>query len=237
MLRGFYLPTSNLKEVFVLKGGTAIRKAYFPDTWRFSEDLDFTVVNAVSAEKVREAMQWIFAELFEQSRGIRFELYSFHFNEGAIISSVKFTGPLNYRNKIKLDISLKEKMALVPEWRQVKSAAFSDIPQFRILAYSLLEILAEKIRSIMQRGYSRDYYDVWKLMKESVFDRTEVKKLVMYKCALKGIEYQPELFFDMKRIKEAKEHWIAGLGHLTKEVPDFDKVVSELKVMLAFLQK
>ncbi len=28
--------------LFVFKGGTALRKTYFPD-WRYSEDLDFTV--------------------------------------------------------------------------------------------------------------------------------------------------------------------------------------------------
>ena len=43
LLRGFYLLNNGLDDRFVLKGGTAIRKVYFPQTWRFSEDLDFTV--------------------------------------------------------------------------------------------------------------------------------------------------------------------------------------------------
>jgi uncharacterized protein len=89
----------------------------------------------------------------------------------------------------------------------------------------------------MQRGYSRDYYDVWRLMRESKFDREAIKNLLIRKCELKGIEYQPELFFDKDRLGDAKDHWIAGLGHLVKEVPDFDKVVSELKEMLAFFER
>lgn len=234
LLRGFYIEKSRLRDAFVMKGGTAIRKAYFPDTWRFSEDLDFTVVKKVEPETAREAMQWIFAELLKESK-VRYELDAFHSNEGAIISTIKFTGPLNYKSKLKLDISLNEKMVLQPEWRPV-APAFPDIPDFQILAYPLLEILAEKIRSIMQRGYSRDYYDVWRLMKENKFDENEVKKLLLHKCELKGIEYQPELFFDRVRLNDAKAHWTIGLGRLVKEMPDFDLVVSELKDSLDFLK-
>lgn len=233
LLRGFYLEKSRLRDAFVLKGGTAIRKAYFPDRWRFSEDLDFTVTKAVIPEQAREATQWIFDELMKES-GIRYELEAFHSNEGAIICTVKFTGPLNHKNKIKLDVSLTEKMVLQPEWRSIKTT-FPGMPEFKILAYSLLEILTEKIRSIMQRGYSRDYYDVWRLTKENDFDEKEVKELLMRKCELKGIDYDPELFFNRDRLKGAKDHWIAGLGHLTKELPDFDTVISELRPKLAFL--
>lgn len=32
---------SRLNEVLIFKGGTALRKVYFPH-WRYSEDLDFT---------------------------------------------------------------------------------------------------------------------------------------------------------------------------------------------------
>ncbi len=42
---------------------------------------------------------------------------------------------------------------------------YPDIRRYRAVVYSLEEILAEKIRSILQRGKSRDYYDVWMLLK------------------------------------------------------------------------
>jgi len=54
LLRGFYLVNSGLEDSFVLKGGTAIRKVYFPQTWRFSEDLDFTVAKAVESESIKD---------------------------------------------------------------------------------------------------------------------------------------------------------------------------------------
>ncbi|WP_187147634.1 nucleotidyl transferase AbiEii/AbiGii toxin family protein [Candidatus Nitrososphaera gargensis] len=52
LLSGFFLKDSQLKDSFVLKGGTAIRKAFFPGKWRFSEDLDFTVVDRNDANSM-----------------------------------------------------------------------------------------------------------------------------------------------------------------------------------------
>lgn len=203
LLSGFFLKDSRLKDSFILKGGTAIRKAFFPAKWRSSEDLDFTVVDRNDTNIIRESVQKILDLLLAES-GIAYSVYSFHANPGAIIAYVQFRGPPNHPNKIKLDISLSEKMALKPELRMVKSD-FVDLPDFKILVYSLKEIISEKIRSIMQRGYSRDYYDVWRLVKEeeNQFDKREIKNLLIRKCELKGIAYEPGFFStkrDLKRL-------------------------------------
>lgn len=236
LLKGVFASESQLREALVLKGGTAIRKVYFPETWRFSEDLDFTTTIITSydgTKKNKDDLQAVLDKLARES-GIEYSLDSYHANPGAIIASVRFRGPLGHPNRIKLDISLTEKMALEPEWHSVRSD-FQDLRSFKILAYPLKEIAAEKIRSIMQRGYSRDYYDVWRLVKEHKFDNVEIKKLVVQKCEMKGIEYQPELLFNVVRLDEARAHWVVGLGHLVKELPDFNAVISELRLLLAFL--
>jgi predicted nucleotidyltransferase component of viral defense system len=41
VLYGIY--TTDFSDGLLVKGGTALSKLYFPETWRFSEDLDFTV--------------------------------------------------------------------------------------------------------------------------------------------------------------------------------------------------
>ena len=233
LLRGLYLKNSSLRDSFVLKGGTAMRKGYFPETWRFSEDVDFTVVGDKTAERIRLAMQAVFETLRSES-GIGYSLESFHATEGAIIASVRFVGPLNFANRIRHDITLKETMVRKPERRPVRSA-YPDLPEFDILAYPLMEILAEKIRSMMQRGYSRDYYDVWRLLKEKRFKDSEVKTVLLKKCELNEVEYQPELLFDVTRLSETRSFWSKGLGHLIKELPEFELVISDLKESLRFL--
>lgn len=235
LLRGFYLVNRGLDDIFVLKGGTAIRKVYFPQTWRFSEDLDFTVANAVESGSIKEFMQQVFETLLLES-GINYSFESFHPTEGSIIANVQFLGPLNFTNRIRHDISLKEKMVQEPERRPIRTN-YSDLPKFEVLVYPLSDILAEKIRSIMQRGYSRDYYDVWRLLKENQFKDSEIKKLLKRKCELNRIKYEPSLLFDERRLSEAQSFWEKGLLHLTKELPEFETIISEIKERLSFLQE
>lgn len=233
LLRGLYSRGSKLRDSFVLKGGTAIRKAYFPETWRFSEDMDFTVIGDNDPDAMRASMEDAFAWLLRES-GVNFSIDSFHVTEGAIIANVQFIGPLGFTNRIKHDINLKERMVLRPQRRPIKSG-FPDLPRFNVLSYSLTEILVEKIRSIMQRGYSRDYYDVWRLAKEGKLNRSEIERLLVQKCELNGIKYQPKLLFNKRRLDEAHRFWVQGLGYLTKELPEFEDVISESREMLGFL--
>lgn len=125
---------------------------------------------------------------------------------------------------------------LEPEWRQIVSD-YPDLSEFSVLAYSLNEILVEKIRSIMQRGYSRDYYDVWRLFKENEFNDSEIKHLLMQKCELRGVKYEPRLLFDEERLGEARSFWVKGLAYLTKELQEFEIVISRLRDRLSFLQE
>ncbi len=89
----------------VFKGGTAIKKIYYPDTWRFSHDLDFT--SSLDAETIKEEFEAVFAEA-ERRSGIKFSFRSFHVTEGSIIANIQFIGPLNAKNRLRLDITLDE---------------------------------------------------------------------------------------------------------------------------------
>jgi predicted nucleotidyltransferase component of viral defense system len=127
-------------------------------------------------------------------------------------------------------------MVLKPERRLIRTN-YSDLQEFEMLSYSLKEILAETIRSIMQRGYSRDYYDVWRLLKENQFKDAEIKRLLKKKCELNDVEYAPGLLFDEKRLGEARAFWEKGLLYLTKELPEFEMTIAEVKERLSFLQE
>ena len=53
------IANSPLREQLAFKGGTAIKKIYVPD-YRFSEDLDFTVLNDISNEQLINEVETIF---------------------------------------------------------------------------------------------------------------------------------------------------------------------------------
>jgi len=51
-----------LREILAFKGGTAIRRCYFRD-YRFSEDLDFTLLKPTDFATIRKGLDEVFAKV------------------------------------------------------------------------------------------------------------------------------------------------------------------------------
>jgi uncharacterized protein len=60
------LAESDLRPVLAFKGGTALKRCCFAD-YRFSEDLDFTLRQALPFEEIRARLEPIYAMVQEQS--------------------------------------------------------------------------------------------------------------------------------------------------------------------------
>jgi len=54
------LAGSDLRSVFAFKGGTALKRCYFGD-YRFSEDLDFTLLAPMPFEDIRRRLEPVYA--------------------------------------------------------------------------------------------------------------------------------------------------------------------------------
>ncbi len=232
LLSGIYWEDSKLRDLLIFKGGTAIRKIYFPE-WRLSEDLDFTIMQEIAPQSLRQGFEQVFLSINKKSN-IAYSFSAFNAREYAIFADVQFLGPIGFKNKIAHDISLKEKMVEKPLRIKVKPE-YEDIPEFEVLVYSPNEILVEKLRSILQRGKARDYYDVWRLMKEKEFSPDKIRELLILKCQITGVEFKPNLIFDENRLSEAKKFWTIALARLTRDLPDFESVVKDLMLMLDFI--
>ena len=64
------LSESDLKTVLAFKGGTALKRCYFSD-YRFSEDLDFTLIQTIPLEELLHRFESVYAAVREHS-GITF---------------------------------------------------------------------------------------------------------------------------------------------------------------------
>lgn len=227
LLRSIY--ASKLSDILVFMGGTAIRKVYFPGTWRFSEDLDFVCARQPRKDEIRTGLES--ALMLAGESGMVFSMDTFRETEGHIMARVQYSGPLGSKNSIKIDVRIREKVLLEPAKAIVKSV-YPDLSDFKVIAYQFDEILAEKMRGMLQRGKSRDFYDVWRLTKERPFDKRKVFDLFRRKCEFAGVECSIGNVFEPEHLQAAKDHWEKGLAHLTKELPDFDTVVDELRSLL-----
>lgn len=106
-----------------------------------------------------------------------------------------------------------------------------DYPKFSVKVYTLETIRAEKLRAILQRGKIRDYYDVWKLLKDERV-KTNVKELFLKKCKSKEIEFAGIEQFFPDGIESTLKKYLPHLTRLTNEPVEISKMLSETRKMI-----
>lgn len=183
------------------KGGTAIR--FFYQSFRFSEDLDFTSI--VSKKETEKILFNVFdflktdiksnLEVVKDPIPKRFELDSIKFRLLFLPYKSK------HRTSIRIDVSFREK----PQTKEVDVLIPFDYPITPYplgVHFSAKELLAEKIRALFKRGKPRDLFDLWFLLTKKIpID----KNLIELK-----FKYYPGLIFSMdelvKRVSEYDEN-------------------------------
>jgi len=220
-----------LRELMVFKGGTALRKVYFAD-WRYSEDLDFTVKHDMKKEELRQALDKWYLQIEEASQ-IRLTTKMLHKPDGYARVRTQFIGPLSYPGMIFMDLSFDELLCLDPDRRKVIAEPFSAEGQ-KVLAYPLEELLAEKMRSLLERGKSRDYYDVWRLLKEqsSTLNFNLLGTVLLKKLAHKDLTISGVSDFLPQDTSVLKRYWGKDMEQQIIPLPSLDEVIQELRDML-----
>jgi predicted nucleotidyltransferase component of viral defense system len=218
-----------LSTAIVFKGGTALKKIYFEE-YRFSEDLDFTLLDdGIPNGDIFK----FFAEVFEfvkEEANISLAITdSNEHQDGGINFFISYVGPMGgigANKKVKVDISRSEHLVFEPVMREVLPG-YSDQNDHRLLCYSLEEILVEKMRSVMQRMQARDFYDLWYLLEIHQIDVAYYAVEFEKKCEIKGID--PSDFHRKleQRLPQYKGRWKSSMSDQIQDLPDFDQVVRE----------
>lgn len=224
-----------LATTWVFKGGTCLRKCYY-ETYRLSEDLDFTIVN--KGPETPEDLSPVFTRIaswLQEEAGIDLIVDDQSFRRRTNLRDNATTeGRLAYRGpnpppalpKVKLDLTSDEVLVEAPEVRQIVHP-YSDgpLPTAGVLCYSLVELFAEKIRALAQRCRPRDLYDVVHIRRHpDLLDRSAAVLAVLgQKCAhasvmvpnLTAIQSSPYR-------EEIEQEWENMLGHqLPRPLPPF----------------
>ena len=130
-------------------------------------------------EKIVSGFESVY-DIIENECGIKYEgKINVPESDFAIFGDIHFTGPIGMKNKIKIDASRIEKM-IDSVVQQTITVSYDDLSNFTINGYSLDEVIAEKIRSLMQRSKVRDYYDIWRMFsEENNFDKSKIGKIAV----------------------------------------------------------
>jgi predicted nucleotidyltransferase component of viral defense system len=243
----FSIPECRKNMIF--KGGTCIKKCRIPD-YRFSEDLDFTVKNDtfVFDRSLLEAITRLVEERTKIPLSIQsIETLRFNNNRTGYAAQVKYWGadhrkdqqppePSRWLTSIKIEIILYELMIFEAEKRSVHHPYSDKLTENaeNIPVYNIHEVLAEKIRALIQRSYTapRDYYDIWYLSKytENV-DWQAVINAFHAKATYKGLQFTGiSQFINADNDRILKAAWKNSLEYQIRQgnLPDYHTVREDL---------
>lgn len=236
-------------ELWIFKGGTCIKKCYF-ETYRFSEDLDFSLLPQTpgSQEALIDQLRTLTASVAAMS-GLEFpadqiDVKPRRNQQGrpTFEGRVGYRGPLAYPGspKIRFDFTQQEAVIDRPVGRLILHPYPDDLPaDAAVTAYSFNELLAEKTRALLERSRPRDLYDVVHLLENapSDLDLVGVQRLFAQKCASKAVVVPSCVQFIgvVSGDAELRSEWSNMLAHQLPALPNLDGFLAKLPTLLAWI--
>ncbi len=239
------------RERWVFKGGTCLKKCYF-ETYRFSEDLDFSLQAeaAYDAESLRRILGEVVARAGELS-GIDFppDLVAVRARTDKA-GRTTFEGKIGYRGplvipstpRILFDLTRHEPVLDAVAWRRPFHAYPDALPQDSAVgSYSLAELLAEKTRALYERTLPRDLYDVVNILRNhaAALDLARTRDLLRSKCEAKGMALPSRAALEERIAQsgELRSEWKNMLGHQLPLLPPLDGLLEGLAEVLGWMDR
>jgi len=256
MLAGIF-QVEALRATLVFKGGTALRKCYFAD-YRFSEDLDFSAVgDAPTGEAMATAIREACARAVELldpyapaeivcERHV--ERTPHPAGQEAFDVRARFAWHRRPQAHVMVEVATDERV-LTPTVNLAVRHDYGEPFDVHVTAYSLEEIVAEKLRAILQhaqslerrgwiRSRARDYYDLWRILGAygGRIDISAFPALLGEKCALKDVAFSgPASFFPDAVLATVATTWKQWLGPLVPDLPPYETVIAGLRAQVEAL--
>jgi predicted nucleotidyltransferase component of viral defense system len=180
---------------------------------------------------IGEKLETVLNETATRS-GVGFDVTSVH-EAGAPIEytqiNVQYDAILDQKNTTDIDITFNESLEFSPVRHR---HTFEDIPIVSLHAYSIEEILVEKLRSLYQRARARDYYDIYHLLEQETFDNVEILHALQAKSTAHNVEIDIDNGIPDDDIEDVRVYWERALNRLVQEMPSFDSVVQRIDTYL-----
>lgn len=246
-----------LHDTLIFKGGTALKKCFFGD-YRFSEDLDFSAMGDVPIgegmeEAIREACDRA-ARLLDEFAPVEIVCERYTEREphpgGQETFTIRVRLPWHRapQTRVMVETALDEKI-LKPVQKRSIIHDYGEPLAARVKVYALEEIVAEKLRAILQhvemlqergwtRSRARDYYDLWRVLGafQERLDFSGFSDFLRSKCTVRNVSFDgPDDFFQETMLNYVDKTWQQWLGSLIPDLPDFETVIDDLRPRISLL--
>lgn len=247
---------TSIAETLVMKGGTALKKLYFGD-YRFSEDLDFSAIGGPRGADLEEAFRSVGARV---ARGLSrlgpFRVETERVTHDAphprgqedFVFRVQYPWQPQPYCVFKAEVTVDEPVLLPPARRPILHGYAEDLRE-TVLVYAIEEVLAEKLRALLQneerretrrwiRPRGRDIYDLWRILTSPPvpIDRSALRRILAEKCAVRAVTCGTSAdFFPEALIRLVRQKWDDDLGALVADLPRIEDVLPVLEAEVAEL--
>jgi len=240
------------QKYFIFKGGTCLKKCYFED-YRFSEDIDATITDPdfkLTQQHIQQVCDWVSGKSGIAFKILQFKAVEFKDNPVGWDVEICFWGANHERNKppvfgkdchtkIWCEFRFFEQVLYEQKTYNIfHGFSDADLIQTSIPCYDIHEILAEKLRALIQRnrGEARDYFDLW-YIKDNVdgIDWQSVRDAFLKKCAYKNVPFTNcDDFFQPKRLDQVQRTWESRLIHQLPKSFTMNKsdIIADLRFFL-----
>lgn len=234
-----------LRDSWVFKGGTCLKKC-FVETYRFSEDLDFTVLEGGPLEP--DDLLPVLVEMLdsvEQETGItlssRAPFVKLRPDGRSAEGRIYYRGPRGTPGeaRVKLDLTHDEVVVESTVRRTIAHAYEEELPgDAAVGCYAFVELFAEKLRALGQRTRPRDLYDVINLYRRA--DLREERELVVavleQKCSYKEVPVPAlEAVTAAEKVADLRADWQAMLAHQLPTLPPVEEFLDALAGVFGWL--
>lgn len=236
---------------WVFKGGTCLKKCVM-ETYRFSEDLDFSLLPEAeySEEGIATILREMTARVTELSgirfppSGIRVKLRRDLAGRQTFEGRIEYAGPLAFPGspKIRLDLTHHEPVLRPAERRKVIHPYPDELPpDLLVTTYAVGELVAEKTRALCERTRPRDLYDVVLLAgsPRSSDDERELREITRQKFSVKRLVLPT--IADVVNLAETdaelRSEWENMLGYQLPATPPLDDFIARLPAAISWMEE
>lgn len=224
----YFSKDTSLCENLVFRGGTALKKVYFPE-YRFSEDLDFVIDNKKEINIYQEMIIQILQKI-SSDYPIKMDKRSmFKSDRLQLFITYDIIPDIRGVKELKVDI-LQD--YYIPKHER-KGLLFS-YPEFEnnnsvLETYALESVVCDKIGRILDvDNEPRDLYDLWYLLKLNLdinIIRKEFKNKYGYEIII------PNFLREIAK-DDYRQNWGNRLIYQMSDLPDFDIVIKDLNKLI-----
>ncbi|MEW5936613.1 MAG: nucleotidyl transferase AbiEii/AbiGii toxin family protein [Candidatus Thermoplasmatota archaeon] len=212
---------SEFGRALVLRGGTALYKFYSLN--RFSEELDFTIGSRrFSADDLMGVIVRDAGNIGIVAKVEEVAAYKEEINAKIVCRGPLYDGSRRSMARITLNLSKRERPLLME--KRILVSSYKEIPAFEAYVLSPREILAEKVRAVMQRNKPREVYDLWLLLRRGeVIDFDTIRR----KLKATSLRWDPAGFY--RSLEKNRGMWRRDLKDLViGDLQEFDHVLAEI---------